>query len=103
PLAMYHSQYGCDPFVAATTEVECDKIMRLRPNLSLRKAPPPYRGRGPHPKHGPAFRLRDPLSWGPPDDYLELAAEEEKKEGRVEVQLWKELHFRASYQHCMTV
>src|SRR5207253_9289037 len=37
PLAMYDSQYGCAPFVAATTEVECDKIMRLRPNLSLRK------------------------------------------------------------------
>lgn len=103
PLAMYDSQYGCAPFVAATAEIECDKIMRLRPNLSLRKAAPPYRGRGPYPKHGPAFRLKDPLSWGPPDDYLELEAEAEEKLGRVEVQLWKNLHFRASSAHSMTV
>jgi DDE superfamily endonuclease len=93
PLAMYDSQYGCAPFVKATSEIECDKIVRLRPNLSLRKPPPPYRGRGPYPKHGPAFKLKDPQSWGPSGEYLQL---EDDNLGRVEVQLWEKLHFTAS-------
>ncbi len=45
-LGMYDSGYGCAPFVEATSSIEeCDKILRLRPNLRLFGPPPPYRGR----------------------------------------------------------
>jgi hypothetical protein len=44
-IGMYDSQYGCAPFVVATSSIECDKVLRLRPNLRLFEAPPPYRQR----------------------------------------------------------
>jgi hypothetical protein len=97
---MYDSGYGCAPFVQATSSVRCDKIVRLRPNLRLFEAAPPYKGVGPHPKHGKPFKLKDPLTWGNTDELLWL---DDPVQGWVMVQVWHSLHFRASPQQTMTL
>lgn len=99
-LAMYDSQYGCAPFVEATSSIQCDKVLRLRPNLRLFEAPPPYRGTGPRPKHGAPFKLKDPSTWGVSD---ELLWTDDSVQGWVMVQMWSNLHFRASPHQAMTV
>jgi hypothetical protein len=91
PLACYDSAYGCAPFVAATADIAVDKILRLRPNLSLRQAPGPYKGRGPRPKHGPAFQLNVPGTWPAPAEELTVA---DAEHGPVQIQGWSALHFR---------
>jgi hypothetical protein len=100
PLALYDSQYGCAPFVQATASLPVDKILRLRPNLRLYRAPGPYQGRGPHPKHGPAFKLHDASTWGLPGATLQL---DTVPGGPVVVQQWDGLHFRAAAPHPFTV
>ncbi len=40
PLALFDAEYGCAPFVNQSADIPCDKIVRLRPNLCLRGAPP---------------------------------------------------------------
>ena len=99
-IGMYDSQYGCAPFVEATSSIECDKVLRLRPNLRLFEGPPPYRGRGPYPKHGPPFKLKDPSTWGNTD---ELLWTDDPQQGWVLVQVWHSLHFRASPHQPMSV
>ncbi|HVF98255.1 MAG TPA: NF041680 family putative transposase, partial [Chloroflexia bacterium] len=99
-LAMYDSQYGCAPFVQATSHIKCDKILRLRPNLHLFEAPTPYKGRGPRPKHGAPFKLKDPSTWGNPDELLWV---DDPQQGWVSVQVWHNLHFRASADQPMTL
>lgn len=99
-IGMYDSQYGCAPFVEATSSIECDKVLRLRPNLRLFEAPPPYRGRGPHPKHGAAFKLKDPGTWGNTDELLWV---DDPQQGWVMVQVWHNLHFRTSPHQQMSV
>ncbi len=102
PLSLWDSQYGCAPFVRATADIEADKIMRLRPNLCLRHSPPPYSGRGRRRLHGEVFKLKDPSTWGSPQERLDLV-DDNPKVGRVEVQLWRELHFTKSPKHPMTL
>jgi hypothetical protein len=99
-LGMYDSGYGCAPFVKATSSIKCDKVLRLRPNLRLFEAPPPYRGRGPRPKHGAPFKLKDPSTWGNTDELLWV---DDPVQGFVVVQVWHSLHFRASPQELMTL
>lgn len=99
-IGMYDSQYGCAPFVEATFSIRCDKVLRLRPNLRLFEAPPPYKGRGPRPKHGSPFKLKDPASWGNTDELLWV---DDPQQGWVLVQVWHSLHFRASATQPMTV
>lgn len=99
-LGMYDSGYGCAPFVRATSHIPCDKVLRLRPNLRLFEPPPPYRGRGPYPKHGTPFKLHDPSTWGNTD---ELLWTDDPVQGWVLVQVWHSLHFRASPGEQMTV
>jgi hypothetical protein len=101
-LAMYDSHYGCAPFVEATAHIEADKVLRLRPNLRLYGAPSPsdYKGRGPYPKHGPPFKLKDPTTWGNTDELLGV---DDPQHGWVLVQVWHRLHFRATPHQEMTL
>lgn len=106
-IAMYDSQYGCAPFVKAACSIECDKLLRLRPNLRLFEAPPPpsaraykYKGTGPHPKHGAPFKLKDPSTWGVAD---ETVWTDDAELGWVSVQVWHFLHFRTSPVEQMSV
>jgi hypothetical protein len=90
-VSLWDSEYGCAPFVKATHDIPADKLFRLRPNRCLWGPPPPYRGRGRPAVHGPAFKLREPLTWGQPASKLELL---DPQLGRVQVLVWRLLHFR---------
>jgi hypothetical protein len=39
---MWDSEYSCAPFVLKTADIAADKLVRLRSNLCLWSAPPPY-------------------------------------------------------------
>lgn len=99
-IGMYDSQYGCAPFVQATAHIACDKVLRLRPNLRLFEPPPPYKGKGPRPKHGAPFKLKDRGTWGNTDELLWV---DDPAQGWVLVQVWHSLHFRASPEQTMTL
>lgn len=64
PIVLYDSQYGCGPFLEATADMACDKIIRLRPNRVLYWAAPPYSGKGAPREHGAAFGEKDESTWG---------------------------------------
>lgn len=95
---MWDCEYGCAPFVLKTADIEADKLVRLRSNLCLWGAPPPYSGKGRPRKHGDKFKLNDPQTWGEPDESLEV---DDPQLGRVRIGLWKGLHFRAAASHPM--
>ena len=59
PLSLWDSEYGCAKLLQQTADIEADKIMRLRPNLCLWTALPPYGGKGRPKKHGDKFKLSD--------------------------------------------
>ena len=63
---MWDSEYGCAPFVLKTADIAADKLMRVRSNLCLWSAPPPYSGIGRPRIHGAKFKLNDPQTWGEP-------------------------------------
>ncbi len=72
--------------------------MRLRSNLCLWTAPPPYSGRGRPRKHGQKFKLNDPQTWGEADQELEVG---DPKLGLLRIRLWSNLHFRGAASHPM--
>ena len=100
-MSLWDSAYGCAPFVNATHAIAADKLFRLRPNRCLWGPPPPYPGRGRPARHGPVFKLREPLTWGPPASKLELT--EPPHLGRVQVLVWRLLHFRQAADHALVV
>jgi hypothetical protein len=99
-VSLWDSEYGCAPFVNTTYDIPADKLFRLRPNLCLWGPPPPYPGRGRPAVHGPAFKLREPLTWGQPASKLELL---DPNLGRVQVLVWRLLHFRKAGAHPLVV
>lgn len=96
PIVLLDSEYGCAPFVNQSADVACDKIVRLRPNLCLWGAPPPYKGKGRHPKHGAKFKLKDPTTWPAPDETLTV---EDPQLGRVHLSVWRNWHFKKAGAH----
>jgi len=34
-VGLYDAEYACTPFVTASADISCDKLVRLRPNLCL--------------------------------------------------------------------
>jgi hypothetical protein len=89
-LVLLDAEYGCAPFVQASADIPCDKLMRLRSNLCLWTAPPPYPGVGRPAKHGRKFEFRDARTWGTPTATLEL---DDPDLGHVLVRWWTNLHF----------
>jgi hypothetical protein len=53
------AEYGCAPFVRASADIPRDRLARLRSNLCLRTAPPPYLGWGRPAQHEREFKFRD--------------------------------------------
>lgn len=98
PISMWDSEYGCAPFVLKTADIAADKLVRLRSNLCLWSAPPPYSGKGRPRLHGDKFKLNDPETWGKADESLEM---DEPKLGQVCIRLWRRLHFRKAASHPM--
>ena len=93
-------EYGCAPFVLKTANIAADKLMRLRSNLSLWSAPPPYLGKGRPRIHGDKFKLNDSSTWSQPVERLEV---EDPKLGQVRICLWQNLHFRKASGHPMSL
>ncbi len=74
--------------------------MRLRSNLSMWSAPPPYCGKGKPRIHGDKFKLNDASTWSQPVESLEL---DEPQLGRVQISLWQNLHFRKAPGYPMSL
>ena len=100
PIAVYDSEYGNASFVKQTSGIEADLLLRLRPNMCLWGAPPPYCGKGRPKIHGDKFKLADKNTWGEPVATWEI---EDHSWGTVQVQQWFGLHFRASATHSMHI
>lgn len=100
PISLWDSEYGCAPFVLKTANIAADKLMRLRSNLSLWSAPPPYPGKGRPRIHGDKFKLNDSSTWSQPVARLEV---EDPKLGQVRICLWQNLHFRKASGHPMSL
>jgi hypothetical protein len=98
PIAVYDSEYGNASFVKQTAGIGADLLLRVRPNLCLWGAPPSYCGRGRPRVHGQKFKLSDATTWAEPAATLEL---QDSNWGRVQIQHWQHLHFRASAAHSM--
>ncbi len=92
PISLWDSEYGCAPFVLKTAEIAADKLIRLRSNLCLWGAPPPYSGKGRPRIHGDKFKLNDQTNWTEAVESLEV---DDPKLGRLRIRLWRDLHFRA--------
>lgn len=100
PITVWDSEYGCAPFVLKTTNIKADILVRLRSNLCLWGAPPPYSGKGRPRKHGDKFKLNEPLTWSEATQSIEI---NHPKLGRVKVSLWLDLHFRKTATRPMSL
>ncbi len=98
PVSMWDAEYGNAKFVTASADIEADKLMRLRPNLCLWGPPPPYSGHGRPRLHGRKFKLKDPTTWGEPEEGLLV---EDPQLGPVQLSVWPELHFRKAPQQSL--
>lgn len=91
PISVWDSEYGCAPFVLKTTNIAADILVRLRSNLCLWGAPGPYSWLAGVPRSMVSnLNVNVPSTWGEEADSLEL---DDAKLGRVQVRLWKNLHF----------
>jgi len=90
-LALFDAEYGCAPFRHQTTSLACDVLVRLRSNLVLYTAPPPYSGVGRPAVHGRKFKFRDARTWGKPLADVQVAA---SPFGPLRCRCWAQLHFK---------
>jgi hypothetical protein len=99
-LFLGDGEYGCAPFLKSTADIDCIKLLRLRPNRVLYQAPPAYSGYGCPRKHGEKFVLKDASTWGIPQEHTIV---EDPKLGRLRICRWDALHFRQAVNHPFTV
>jgi hypothetical protein len=91
PVGVYDSSY--DPVGLARAKLPLDLLVRLRSNRRFYGVPGPYGGRGPHPKHGPVFKLNDPTTQRVPD---RTATGADPTHGPVRVEAWQALHVQGA-------
>ncbi|THV42748.1 NF041680 family putative transposase [Glycomyces buryatensis] len=70
-------------------------VGRLRSDRVLYGSPGPWSGRGRPPKHGHAFRMADPDTWGEADT---ATSTETVRYGRLEALAWEDLHSRLTHR-----
>jgi hypothetical protein len=95
-LFLGDGEYGCAPFLQQSADIECSKLLRLRPNRFLYQAPTAYEGHGRPHKHGEKFSLKDPSTWHNPQEEI---ATEDPKLGRLRVCRWETLHLKQAPDH----
>ena len=100
PITVWDREYGCAPFIIKTASIAADKLMRLRSNVCLFNAPPPYSGKGRPRVHGAKFKLNDSSTWSTPAETVEI---DDPKQGRIKIQLWHHLHLTKAPLHPMSI
>lgn len=91
PLSLWDAEYGCAPFLQKTSDIACDKLIRLRSNRILYGPPPAYSGKGRPRRHGNPFKLKDATTWWTPDEEISV---EDAKWGTLRLQMWHSLHLK---------
>lgn len=99
-LVVLDSEYGNGSWVNQTKEIEASKLMRIRSNCCLWGKAEAYSGRGRPRKHGQKFKVNDPSTWWNADETVEI---NDPKLGKLKISQWKELHFRSSAAHDMSL
>lgn len=100
PISLWDSEYGCAPFILKTADINADKFMRLRSNLCLWSAPPPYSGRGRPRIHGNKFKLNDSQTWIESAQIIDV---NDSRLGLLRIRVWHYLHFRDAAKHPMSL
>lgn len=98
PIGLYDSLY--DPVQFARAALPLDVLVRLRTRRKVFGPPGPYGGRGPHPKHGSAFKLWDPATHPPP---TRGATGQDPTHGTVQVDVWADQHVQGAHDVPFTV
>jgi hypothetical protein len=96
--------YGNFKFFRGIRGVRTFATARMRNDRVLYQIPqsPPAgeKKSGPPLKYGPEFRFADPLTWPTPDEVCEF---EDAKHGRVRLELWSNLRFRAKKKEIVEI
>jgi hypothetical protein len=95
-LFLGDGEYGSAPFLKQTQDIQCNKLIRLRPNRVLYHAPGAYQGKGRRRKHGEKFSLKDPDTWPVAQEDITT---QDAKLGRLRVRRWKTLHLKQAAEH----
>lgn len=98
PVVTLDSGYAPGPLAVAG--LGADLLVRLARKRTFYRPPGPYRGTGARPKHGPAFKVHDPATWGAPDQ-TQIA--QDPRHGTVTVRVWHDLHEPAAPRHPFSV
>lgn len=104
PEIAFDGGYGNLKFFRAIRGVRTFATARMRNDRVLYQIPqaPPESEKKPgrSPKYGPAFRFADPQTWPTPDEVYEF---EDAKHGRVRLELWADLRFRAKNKEIVDI
>jgi hypothetical protein len=93
--------YSSVAFLQATKDIACDKLLRLQKHRVLyRPAPPPTGERGRPKQDGDRFQPKDPTTHGEADAHWDGV---DATGHRLEVRVWKALHFRQIRSQEVTV
>ncbi|MDJ0632819.1 MAG: NF041680 family putative transposase [Xenococcaceae cyanobacterium MO_188.B29] len=99
-LVVLDSEYGNGSWVNQTEDIQVSKLMRIRSNCCLWSKPDGYSGKGRPRKHNQKFKVNDPTTWWKANETIEI---EDPKLGKLKISQWKELHFRSSPSHDMSL
>jgi hypothetical protein len=94
PLFLGDGGYGNVAFLAQTSSIPCDCLVRLAKNRVLyrpKPARPEKPGRGRPPEDGARFSCQDAATQGVADDNW---SGEDEKGKKIEVEIWNHLHFQ---------
>jgi hypothetical protein len=99
-LVVLDSEYGNGSWVNQTKEIPVSKLMRIRSNCCLWSKPTSYSGTGRPKKHDKKFKVNDPTTWWSANQTVEV---DDPKLGLLRISQWKDLHFRSSASHDMSL
>ena len=99
-LVVLDSEYGNGSWVNQTGEIRVSKLMRIRSNCCLWSKPKSYSGTGRPKKHDKKFKVNDSSTWWLANKTVEV---DDPKLGLLRISQWKDLHFRTSASHDMSL